>query len=259
MGAMRLPPELPEDGRYFDFTDKVALVTGGGRGLGLEMVRAFARMGADVVIASRKLEACEQAAEEVRALGRRALPVACHVGDWADLNRLTETAYAEFGRVDVLVNNAGLGPSTPHSLDVGEDLFDKVLAVNLKGPYRLAALIGDRMRQAGSGSIINVTSTAGIKPKPETSIYAAAKIGLNALTKAQALEFGPEVRVNAIMCGPFWTDISRAWREEADRTSVSAVKRIGRPQEIVTTALYLGSSYSSFTTGAVIQLDGGLP
>ena len=242
----------------FDMTGKVVLVTGGSRGLGYEMSKGFAAAGADVIVASRKIDSCEQVAAEIRGMGRRALPVACHVGKWADLDALVETAYREFGRIDVLVNNAGMSPVAGTSLETSEELFDKVLSVNLKGPFRLAAQVGTRMVAAGRGSIINVTSTAAVRPLPEFAPYAASKAGLNVLTKAHAIEFGPKVRVNAIMSGPFWTDVSKSWREEADRTSDAAVRRIGRPHEVVTTVLYLASDHSSFTTGSVIELSGGI-
>jgi NAD(P)-dependent dehydrogenase (short-subunit alcohol dehydrogenase family) len=244
---------------YFDLTGKIALVTGGSRGLGLDIAKGLAACGAEVMVVSRKLDACEAAVAQIEAAGGKAIAAACHVGNWAEIDALTEMVRSRFGRIDILVNNAGLGPGTPVSLDVTEELFDKVLAVNLKGPFRLAAQLGALMRECGGGSIVNITSTAAVKPKAETSIYAAAKAGLNAITRAHAFEFGPSVRVNAIMCGPFWTDISKSWREEADRTSQAAAKRIGRPHEIVTTVLYLASPHSTFTTGSIIQLDGGLP
>lgn len=244
---------------YFDMTGKVVLVTGGSRGLGYEMVKAFAACGADVVITSRKQEACEEVAQEVRAMGRRALPVGCHVGQWDALPELVEAAYDAFGKVDVLINNAGMAPTAPRSADVSEELFDKTVAVNFKGPFRLSALVGERMLQAGSGAIINVTSIAAEKPSAVYPVYAGAKAALNILTRDHAMEFGPMVRVNAIMCGPFWTDIAKAWREQADRDSPAAMKRIGRPEEVATTALYLASDHSSFTTGAIIRLDGCVP
>lgn len=242
----------------FDMTGQVALVTGGSRGLGREMALAFAEHGADVVIASRKLETCEATANEIERKGRRALPIACHVGKWDKLPALVEAAYGSFGRVDVLVNNAGIAPVAPSSAETSEALFDKVLAVNLKGPFRLTALIAPRMVAAGGGSIINVTSTGAIRPTPEIGPYAAAKGALNILTKAHALEYGPSVRVNAIMAGPFWTDIAAAWREEVDATSNAAAGRIGRPAEVVTTALYLASRHSTFATGSIIELSGGI-
>ena len=242
----------------FDMTGKVALVTGGSRGLGYEMAMAFARRGADVVVVSRKAEACQAVAAEIEAMGRRALAVGCHVGHWDELPGLVEAAYDAFGKIDVLVNNAGIAPTAPSSLEVSEDLFDKTVGVNFKGPFRLSALVGQRMVAAGGGSIINITSLAGVSPSRVYPVYSGAKAALNILTQCHALEFGPTVRVTAIMCGPFWTDIAKSWREEADKNSTAALRRIGRPEEIATTALYLASDRSSFTTGAIIRLDGGV-
>jgi NAD(P)-dependent dehydrogenase (short-subunit alcohol dehydrogenase family) len=244
---------------YFDMSGKVVLVTGGSRGLGHEMVKAFAASGADVIIASRKLEPCEEVAEEVRAMGRRALAVACHVGQWEAIPDLVAAAYEAFGKVDVLVNNAGIAPTAAKSSEVTEDLFDKTVGVNFKGPFRLSALIGDRMYEAGSGAIINVSSTGAVVPSRAYPVYAGAKSAVNIMTQAHAMEFGPRVRVNCIMCGPFWTDISKSWREAADANSPAAMQRIGRPEEIATTALYLASDKSSFTTGTIIRLDGCVP
>jgi NAD(P)-dependent dehydrogenase (short-subunit alcohol dehydrogenase family) len=249
------------DASRFDLTGKVALVTGGSRGLGREMALAFARAGADVIVASRKLDACEAAAREIEGLGRRALPVACHVGEWAAVDRLVATAYDEFGRVDVLVNNAGMSPLYPSLPEVGEALWDKVLAVNLKGPFRLTALVGQRMAGGDGGSVINVSSVAAIRPTPLETPYAAAKAGLNAITVAFAHAFGPRVRVNCIMAGPFATDISRAWPPEVVEhfRRTAALGRVGRPDEVVGAALYFASDASSFTTGAILRVDGGQP
>src|SRR5690606_16131107 len=172
--------------RLFDLTGKVALITGGSRGLGREMALAFAQAGAGVVIASRKADACERVAAEVEALGRKALPHACHVGDWQALDALADAAWSHFGKVDILVNNAGMSPLYPSLAEVSEALWDKVLAVNLKGPFRLTANLGTRMAAAGGGSIINVSSIAAIRPTPTETPYAAAKAGLNALTVAFA-------------------------------------------------------------------------
>jgi NAD(P)-dependent dehydrogenase (short-subunit alcohol dehydrogenase family) len=246
----------------FDLTGKVALVTGGSRGLGREMVLAFAAAGADVVIASRKLEPCEEVASEVEALGRRALPVAAHVGHWDDCDVLVERAYAEFGHVDVLVNNAGMSPLYPSLAEVSEELYDKVLDVNLKGPFRLTAAIGTRMAAGAGGSVINVSSVAASRPTPSEAPYAAAKAGVNALTVAFSRAFGPTVRVNCIQAGPFLTDISKAWDLEAfarNARVTMALQRGGRPDEVVGAALYFASEASSFCTGAILRLDGGLP
>jgi len=241
----------------FDLTGKIALVTGGSRGLGLEMVRAFAVHGADVVIASRKLDNCETAAAEVRKLGRRALAVAAHIGQWSEIDRLIELAYREFGRIDILVNNAGMGPRVP-SHEVGEDLFDKVVGLNFKGPFRLASRIAKRMADGEGGVIINVSSSGALVPLPEVVPYAGAKAALNAMTVSFAREYGPKVRVNAISAGPFLTDIAKAWSAEAREKADNALGRPGRPHEIVTTALYLASPASSFTTGAILRVDGGM-
>jgi NAD(P)-dependent dehydrogenase (short-subunit alcohol dehydrogenase family) len=242
----------------FDLSGKVALVTGGSRGLGREMALAFASNGADVVIASRKQDACDRVAEEVRALGRRALGVAAHVGHWADLERLSDAAYAEFGTVDVLVNNAGMSPLSPSSVETTEELFDKVIGVNFKGPFRLSSLVGARMVEHGGGSIINVSSSGALFAAPRFGPYAGAKAALNALTHVFAREFGPTVRVNTISAGPFLTDIADHWPEESRSRTRSSVGHPGQPHEIVTTALYLASPASSYTTAALIRVDGGL-
>ena len=245
---------------WFDLSGKVAVVTGGSRGLGREMVLAFADHGADVVIASRKLDACEAVAQEVRAKGRRALAVAYHAASWADADRLAEVAYAEMGRVDVLVNNAGMSPLYPSVDAIGEDLYDKVMGVNLKGPFRLSALIGTRMVADGGGSIIMVSSIASHRPTPVEVVYGAAKAGINNLTKGLAATFGPTVRVNCIAPGPFLTDISKAWDLDVfnrQAKAAYALERGGEPHEIVGAALYFASDASSYTTGAVLDVDGG--
>ncbi len=244
-------------GGSFDLTGKVVVVTGGSRGLGREMVLAFARAGADVVIASRKLEACEAAAREVEALGRRALPFAAHVGEWEDNDRLAEAAYAQFGRVDVLVNNAGMSPLAPSLVETTEALFDKVLDVNFKGPFRLSVLIGERMKEDDGGAIINLSSTAAFKPEPHTVPYSGAKAAINAMTVALAKAFAPTVRVNCIAPGPFLTDVSTVWRENKAYEQSLGLKRFGQPHEIVGTALYLASDASSYVTGQIIRVDGG--
>ena len=237
--------------------NKAALVTGGSRGLGREMVLAFAREGADVVIASRKLEACEAVAREVEALGRRALPVAAHVGKWEDNDALAARAYEAFGRVDVLVNNAGMSPLAPSLGETNEALFDKVIDVNFKGPFRLSVLVGERMMAGAGGAIINLSSTAAFKPEPHTVPYSGAKAAVNAMTVALAKAFAPKVRVNCIAPGPFLTDVSTVWRENKAYEQSLGLKRFGRPDEIVGTALYLASDASSYVTGQVIRVDGG--
>jgi NAD(P)-dependent dehydrogenase (short-subunit alcohol dehydrogenase family) len=245
----------------FDLTGKVAVVTGGSRGLGREIVLAFAAHGADVVIASRKLEACEELAAQVRSeFGRRAHAVQFHAGRWEDADRLVTAVYGEFGRCDVLVNNAGSSPLYPSLTEISEELFDKVVSVNFRGPFRLCALIGQRMAAGDGGSIINLSSIAAVAPGPHELIYAGAKAALNAITIGIARAYAPKVRANVIMPGPFLTDISKAWDMDAFEQHVAPaipLGRAGQPQEIVGAALYLASDASSYTNGAVIKVDGG--
>lgn len=247
----------------FSMAGKTLFVTGGSRGLGLEMAKGFARAGANVVIASRKLDACEEAAHAVEALGGRALPLALHVGKWDELEPAVEKAWSYFGKLDILINNAGMSPMAPSVVSTTEALFDKVIEVNLKGPFRLAAVAGSRMAAGDGGSIINISSTGSIRPQPHSAPYAAAKAGLNAITTALAFEYGPKVRVNAILAGPFETDISKAWSEEEKQAyttrSGSALRRLGKPDEILSSALYLASDASAYVTGALVRCDGGLP
>jgi NAD(P)-dependent dehydrogenase (short-subunit alcohol dehydrogenase family) len=245
-----------------DLKGKVALVTGGTRGLGRQMVSALARCGADVIVVGRKQAACEQVAGEVQEeSGGKAMGMACHVGRWDQIESLVEAAYGRFGRVDVLVNNAGLSPLYDGITELSEDLFDKTLAVNLKGPFRLSALIGSRMMEGEGGSIINISSTAAIRPRPEYIPYAAAKAGLNVMTEGLARALGPKVRVNCIMCGPFQTDITAGWDWDAfnQRVRGFSLQRIGQPEEIVGSVLYFASDASSYTTGAVLIVNGGEP
>jgi NAD(P)-dependent dehydrogenase (short-subunit alcohol dehydrogenase family) len=245
----------------FDLTGKVAIVTGGSRGLGRAMAEAFAEHGADVVIASRKVEACEAVAAEIAAsTGRRTLGVGFHAGRWADADRLAETAYQTFGHIDILVNNAGMSPLYTSLAEVSEELFDKVVGVNFKGPFRLSALIGERMVAGAGGSIINISSIAAVAASVDELVYAGAKAALNAMTIGLAHAYGPKVRANVIMPGPFLTDISHAWDLDAFAARAEQaipLRRGGQPHEIVGAALYLAGPASSYTTGAVIKIDGG--
>lgn len=240
----------------FDFTGKVALVTGGSRGLGYQMAMALAQRGADVIIASRKIAACDAVAAEIRALGRQALAHAAHVGKWAECDALIAAAYDRFGRVDMLINNAGMSPACP-SHDMPETLFDSVLNLNFKGPFRLAAQIALRMAQGDGGSILNISSIAALRATPAVVPYAGAKAALNAMTVSLAAEYAPKVRINAICAGAFLTDIAQAWPEEKRSEQPVALGRPGRPEEIVTAALMMLSPASSYTTGTVLSVDGG--
>jgi NAD(P)-dependent dehydrogenase (short-subunit alcohol dehydrogenase family) len=246
----------------FGLADRVALVTGGSRGLGRAIAEGFACAGAHVVIASRDGAACAQVATQIEAsTGRTALPYAVHVGHWDELEPMVDAVYERFGRLDVLVNNAGMSPLYDSVQSVSEELFDKVIDVNLKGPFRLAAVAGERMARAGGGSIINISSVGAVHPRPHILPYAAAKAGLNALTVGLAHAFGPAVRCNAILAGTFLTDVSKSWDAAAfaARATGFALRRGGEPDEIAGAALYLASDASSYTTGSLITVDGGQP
>ena len=252
---MKTPTEL------FDLAGKVAVVTGGSRGIGRAVAEGFAAAGADVVIASRKLANCEVAAEEIQAAtGRRALPVACHVGNWEDCDRLADTVYREMGRCDVLVNNAGMSPLYDGLASVTQELYDKVHAVNARGPFRLSALIGSRMAVGDGGSIINVTTAGTLRPDDSDLPYAMAKAGLNALTLGLAGAWAPKVRANLVLPGAFDTDITKAWAPGAKDQAgeINPMKRIGRPEDMVGVCLLLASDAGSYINGAQVLVDGGL-
>lgn len=253
--------DVEKTAAHFDLSNKIILVTGGSRGLGLAMSHAFAAAGATVVVSSRKQDACDAAAADiVAASGQPCLGIACHVGDWDACDALVEQVYQRFGRIDVLVNNAGMSPLYESLASVSRELWDKVIGVNLAGPFRLAAVIGERMAAGDGGSIINVSSVAAVSPSPVEVPYGAAKAGLNNLTLSLAHTYAPSVRSNCIMPGPFLTDISKAWPEGTTEAMARSIplQRAGEAEEIVGAALYLASDASRFTNGAVIKIDGGM-
>jgi NAD(P)-dependent dehydrogenase (short-subunit alcohol dehydrogenase family) len=250
----------------FDLSGKTAIITGGSRGLGREMALAFAEHGANVIIASRKLENCEVVAEEVRKRGTKAMAIAYHAASWDDAGRLADESISKFGRIDILVNNAGMSPLYPSVTEISEELYDKVLGVNLKGPFRLSALIGTHMSTPDAsgkihgGAILNVSSIASQRPTKSEVIYGAAKAGVNNLTVGLANTFAPHVRVNCLVPGPFLTDISKAWDMEQFKALAKGsymLQRGGEPHEIVGAALYFVSDASSYTTGTLLNIDGG--
>ena len=246
--------------KMYDMTGKVVLITGGSRGLGRAMALGFAAQGANIAIVSRKIESCKETAKEIEALGVKAFPYTAHAASWDDMGEMAEAVYEHFGTIDVLVNNAGMSPLYPSLEEISEELFDKVIGVNLKGPFRLSALVGSRMAQGNGGSIINVSSIASVQKSPNSEPYGAAKAGLNALTRSFADAYGPKVRVNCIMAGPFLTDIAKAWDLEAfnERAkSTIPLQRGGEPDEVVGAALYFASDLASYTTGSILAIDGG--
>jgi NAD(P)-dependent dehydrogenase (short-subunit alcohol dehydrogenase family) len=225
------------------------------------MAMAFAARGATVIVASRKPDACEATAAEItQRTGAPAHGITCHMGRWPDVARLVDAIYQQCGRLDVVVNNAGISPTYDTLGDVSEELWDKTFAVNLKGPFRLTALAGERMKAAGGGAIVNISSVASIRPAGDWLPYSAAKAGLNAMTEAAAQALGPEVRVNCIVCGAFLTDIAESWDDEqtsARMKATTALGRVGRPAEIVDAVMYLAGDGASYTTGALLRVDGG--
>jgi NAD(P)-dependent dehydrogenase (short-subunit alcohol dehydrogenase family) len=239
---------------------KVALVTGATRGLGYAIAHGLAEAGATVVVASRKEESCRTAAEAItKATGVAAMPLALHVGHWDEIEPAVDRVHDELGRLDVLVNNAGIAPLSPSLEQVSEGLFDKTIDVNLKGPFRLMALVGARMAAAGGGSIVNVSSIGAVRPSPAEAMYAASKNGLNALTMAFAQEYAPHVRVNCVMPGAFATDMAEDWDEEFVGKIVDRLPagRLGRPDEVVGMVAHLAGDAAGYTTGSIIAVDGG--
>ncbi|WP_327117917.1 glucose 1-dehydrogenase [Nocardia sp. NBC_01730] len=243
-----------------DLTGKVALVTGASRGLGLAIARGLCDAGSTVIVSSRKLAACEQAVTSLGDCGPgSAHPLELHVGRWDSIEPAVDRVIAEFGRLDVVVNNAGIAPLAENLASVTEGLWDKTIEVNLKGPFRLMAVAGARMAAAGGGSIINISSIGAVRPSPPEAMYAAAKNGLNALTMAFAQEYAPTVRVNCVMPGGFATDMSEHWDDEFVGKIVRRLPagRLGRPDEIAGLVAHLASDAAGYTTGAIIPVDGG--
>ena len=247
----------------WELSGKVALVTGGSRGLGRAMALGFARAGADVAIASRKLAACEAVAKEVEALGRKALAHSIHADRTDELDALLEATWNRFGRLDVVVNNAATNPAAGPLVDSTAALFDKVYGVNVKGPLHLAARAAKRMAEAGGGVVINVITQGAFKPGLGLGLYCSSKAALYALTKVMAQEWAPwNVRVNALAPGPFMTDMMKGaasipgYLEMVRRSTV--MKRIAEPEELVGAALFLASDASSYMTGQALVIDGGI-
>lgn len=242
---------------------KVALVTGGGRGIGRAIARRLAEAGAHVVIASRKLENLEATAREFASLPGRIIPIACHVGRLPELENLVRQTEAQAGPIDIVVNNSATNIGQGPALDATDEMFDKIVEINVKSALRLIRLIVPGMiaRRAG-GSIINIASVSGLKPQPGGLLYSFTKAGLIMMTRSWAQEFGPHgVRVNALAPGLIQTDFSEYfWKDDARRKAFEAqqpIRRLGQPEDVAGLALHLASDESAFITGQVFVIDGG--
>jgi NAD(P)-dependent dehydrogenase (short-subunit alcohol dehydrogenase family) len=242
--------------------DKVAVVTGASRGIGRAIAELFAREGATVVICGRKPETLLQAAAEMKDYAGRVYPLACHVGRAADIRQLVDTTHREFGRIDVLVNNAATNIAQEPVLQVDEAKFDKMIEVNLKSAFRFIQAVAPGMCQRGSGSIINIASIAGLRPQFHGMLYSMTKAALIMMTQSYALELGPKgVRVNAIAPGLVRTVLSEYfWKDEEKLRQVidtQPIKHLGQPHEIAEVALLLATDRGSYLTGQTLVVDGG--
>jgi NAD(P)-dependent dehydrogenase (short-subunit alcohol dehydrogenase family) len=241
---------------------KVAVVTGGGRGIGKAITRRLAEAGANVVIASRKMDVLQAAAAEFSSLPGKVVPMECHVGRKEQLENMVRETEKQLGPVDILINNSATNIGQGPALDVTDDMFDKMVEINIKAALRLVRLTVPKMIERRSGSIINVASISGLQPQRGGLLYSFTKAGLIMLTRCWAREFGPHgVRVNALAPGLVQTDFSEYfWKDEQRReqmVDVQALRRLGQPDDIGFAALYLASDEASFVTGQVFVLDGG--
>ncbi|HZT38412.1 MAG TPA: SDR family oxidoreductase [Bryobacteraceae bacterium] len=241
--------------------NKIAIVTGASRGIGKAIAQTFATEGATVVICGRKQETLDQVAAEFAGPGRL-FPLACHVGRAEDIRRLVETTHRQFGRVDILVNNAATNIAQEPCLQVDEAKFDKMVEINLKSAFRLIQAVAPGMCERRSGSIINIASIAGLRPQYHGLLYSMTKAALIMMTKSYAVELGPcGVRVNAIAPGLVRTVLSEYYWKSEERMEqimqVQPIKRLGEPEDIAEAALLLAGDGSSYLTGQTVVIDGG--
>jgi len=239
--------------------NKVAIVTGGSRGIGRAIAETFAREGANVVICGRKRDTLEQTARE---LGPAVTPFVCHVGRNEQIKAMVDYVTDELGWVDILVNNAATNVAQAPCLEVDEGMFDKMIDINLKSAFRLTQLVAPGMCQRGKGSIINISSISGVRPQFEGMLYSMTKAALIMMTQSYALELGPKgVRVNAIAPGLIQTAMSEYyWKDDErreKRIENQPVRHLGQPKEIAEVAVLLASDRSSFVTGQTWVVDGG--
>lgn len=247
----------------FDLTGKVALVTGASRGIGEAIARLLAAYGAEVIVSSRKLEACEAVADSIVEAGGKASAFACHVGEMAQIEAIFDYIKNEYGRIDILVNNAAANPYYGHILDTDLSAFDKTVEVNIRGYFFMSTAAGKMMREQGGGVILNTASVNGVTPGDKQGIYSITKAAVISMTKAFAKECGPHnIRVNALLPGLTDTKFASALTSNDKVLNMALamipLKRVAQPEEMAGTVLYLVSDASSYTTGACINVDGGL-
>jgi dehydrogenase/reductase SDR family protein 4 len=245
-----------------DLKGKTALVTGGGRGIGKAIAQRLAGAGANVVIASRKMENLEQTAREFSGLAGKTVPVECHVGRKEQLEKLVTETEAKLGPVDILVNNSATNIGQGPALEVTDEALLKTTEVNVLAAHRLIRLTVPKMIERGGGSVINIASIAGLRPQTHGLVYSFTKAGLIMMTRVWAVEFGPHnVRVNAICPGLIETDFSAYFWQNEDHVALlratQPIPRVGKPEEIGGMALYLASDEASFVTGQTFVVDGG--
>ncbi len=250
------------DSSFLSLEGKVALITGGSRGIGRAIALTFADAGADIAIAARKLPDLEKVAKEIETMGRKALCVPTHTKKVEELENLVNKVMDEFGRIDILVNNAATNPAMGPIVDTEERVFDHIIGTNLKGYFMLSKLVGKIMRDQKSGNIINISSAGGVSPAQGLGPYCISKAAINMLTKQMALEMGPyKVRVNAIAPRIVKTDFSKAlWTNEKlmeMEYQFTPLKRVATPEEMAQTALYLASSATNYMTGHIMVINGG--
>ena len=255
-------PAKTAEQQLFDLTGKVAVITGASKGIGEDMARVFARFGAKVIVSSRKQDACDALANDIKAAGGEATGISAHVGDMAQLQNLVERTIETYGGIDILVNNAASNPVFGPSLEADGAAFDKIMLANVKAPFELSKLCYPSMKARGGGSIIMISSIAGHSPDPGLGLYSVSKASLNMLTKVLAKEWGTDgIRVNAICPGLIKTKFSQAlWQDEKmlnHFTKNIPIARMGTTDEISPMALFLASSASSYTTGSLFYADGG--
>ena len=251
--------------KIFSLKGKAALITGGSRGIGRSIALTFAEAGADVVVSSRNKRPpeLEKVAEEIRAMGRKAMAIPAHVGRKEDVQNLVQKTFQEFGRIDILVNNAGANPVLSPMVDLEEEAFEKVMEVNLKGAFLMSKAVAKEMIKRGGGRIINVSSISGLRARADgTGAYCISKAAINMMTQVMARELARHnILVNAIAPGSIRTEFSRVnWTDperRAQRIREIELKRFGEPEEVVGLALFLASEASSFVTGEIIRVDGG--